>query len=151
MDDVTLEKIDTIRERSGASYREAKEALERNEGDVIATLIEMEGKKQVSWTDEISLRSSEVIEKVKALIKEGNVTKISVKSEGKVLVEIPMTLGTLGAVVLPHLAILGVLIAVFKRCTIEVIRRDGNTETVDTQADHSEEQEHTGHPNSPGL
>src|SRR5664280_639658 len=98
MEEVTLEKIDTIRERTGASYREAKEALERNKGDVIATLIEMEGKKQVSWTDEISQRSSEVMEKVKALIKEGNVTKIRVKSEGKILVEIPITIGTIGAV-----------------------------------------------------
>ena len=131
--DNDLEKIDLIRERTGVTYREAKEALERNQGNVIDTLIELEDKSKTStkWTEEFSVRSTEVIDKVKELIKEGNVNKIRIKHEGRVLAEIPVALGAIGAVVLPQLAALGVLVAVFKRCTIEVIRKEPDEAEAD--------------------
>ena len=140
MENITLEKIDLIRERTGATYKSAKEALERCNGDVIEALIDLVETKQGTWTDEISSRSAQVIEKVKRLIKEGNVTKIRVKNEGRTLVEIPVAIGALGAVMLPHLAVLGVLVAVFKRCTIEIVRSDGDTETIETETELGEEQ-----------
>lgn len=136
MEEISLEKIDIIRERTGVSYREAKEALEKSGGNVVEALIEMEGKKQGSgWTEEFSVRSGEVVDRVKELIREGNVTKIRVKQEDKVLVEIPVTLGAISAVFLPQLAALGVLVAVFKRCTIEVVRADGKSEETDVRPD----------------
>ena len=122
MMEITLEKIDVLRERTGASYREARDVLEQAGGDIIEALVQLEGKKQTGWTEEFSVKSGEVIDKVKELIREGNVAKIRVKHDEKVLVEIPVTLGAIGAVVLPQLAALGVLVAVFKRCTIEVVR-----------------------------
>ena len=139
MEEITLEKIDMIRERTGVSYRQAKEALERNDGNVIGTLIDLEdGSPKNSWTEEFSVRSGEVIDKVKEIIHVGNVTKVRVKHDGRTLVDIPVTLGTIGAVVLPQLAALGVLVAVFKRCTIEVVRKEEPGETPD--ADQEDEQ-----------
>lgn len=126
MEEITLEKIDAIRSRTGVSYREAKEALEQAQGNVVEALIALESEKQTNWTEEFSVRSSEVIDKVKELIHEGNVNSIRVKHDDKTLVDIPVGLGALGAVFLPQLAALGVLVAVFKRCTIEVIRNDKN-------------------------
>lgn len=134
MENITLEKIDIIRERTGASYREAKEALERTDGNVLEALIEFDDNKETNWTEEFSVKSGEVIDKVKGLIYEGNVNKISVKSEGRTLVEIPVTFGAIGAMVLPHLAVLGVLVAMFKRCTIEVVRNDGSTVEADVSS-----------------
>ncbi|WP_245867685.1 hypothetical protein SPSIL_026680 [Sporomusa silvacetica DSM 10669] len=139
--DITLENIDLIRERTGVSYREAKEALERNDGNVIETLIELEDNKSKSstnWTEEFSVRSTEVIDKVKELIREGNVNKIRVKHEGRVLADIPVALGAIGAVVLPQLAAVGVLVAVFKRCTIEVVREE--TEPPETGREDSQDE-----------
>lgn len=136
MEEITLEKIDIIRDRTGISYREAKEALERTKGNVLEALIELDDKKDTKWTEEFSVRSSEVIDKVKGLIYEGNVNKISVKHDGRILVEIPVTFGAIGAMVLPHLAVLGVLVAMFKRCTIEVVRNDGST--IKTEVDSDE-------------
>ena len=139
--EITLEKIDIIRERTGVSYREAKEVLERNGGNVIEALIELESKKENTWAEEFSVRSAEVIDKVKELIHEGNVTKIRIKHDGRTLVDIPVTLGTIGAVVLPQLAALGVLVAVFKRCTIEVVRNDTDREA--TASSRTEAQDNT--------
>lgn len=136
MEEITLEKIDIIRDRTGISYREAKEALERSNGNVLEALIELDDKKDTKWTEEFSVRSSDVIDKVKGLIYEGNVNKISVKHDGRTLVEIPVTFGAIGAMMLPHLAVLGVLVAMFKRCTIEVVRNDGST--IKTEVDSDE-------------
>lgn len=125
MEDISLEKLDSIRARTGVSYRKAKEALERNNGNVIEAIIELEETKPASsynWTEEFSVRSTEVIDKVKELIREGNINKIRVKHDDKTLVEIPVGIGAIGAVILPQIAALGVLVAVFKRCTIEVVR-----------------------------
>ncbi len=131
MEEISLEKIDILRERTGVTYREAKEALEKTHGNIVDALIELEGKKQSKWTEEFSVRSGEVIDKVKEIIHEGNVNKIRIKNDDKVLAEIPVGIGAIGAMVLPQLAALGVLVAVFKRCSIEVVRNDdddcGNT------------------------
>ncbi|MCC5466382.1 DUF4342 domain-containing protein [Pelosinus baikalensis] len=150
MEEITLEKIDIIRGRTGLSYREAKEALERNQGILLDTLIELDEKKEINWTEGFSVRSGEVIDKVKALIHEGNVNKISIKSEGRTLVEIPVTLGALGAVVLPQIAALGVLIAMFKRCSIEVVRNDGSTTETKISDDDTavDEEKNEFHKNS---
>jgi len=137
MEEITLEKIDIIRDRTGVSYREAKEALEKSKGNVLEALIELDEKQDTNWTEEFSVRSGDVIDKVKGLIYEGNVNKISVKSEGRTLVEIPVTFGAIGAMILPHLAVLGVLVAMFKRCTIEVVRNDGSK--IETEVSNGEE------------
>lgn len=135
MEEITLEKIDIVRERIGVSYREAKEILEKNNGNVIEALVDAENKKQNNWTEEFSVRSNEVMDKVKELIHEGNVNRIRIKNDGKTLVEIPVALGAIGAVVLPQLAALGVLVAVFKRCTIEVVRT-GEEDSEQSQDNH---------------
>lgn len=135
MEEITLEKIDMLRDRTGISYREAKEALERSKGNVLEALIELDDKKDTKWTEEFSVRSSDVIDKVKGLIYEGNVNKISVKHDGRTLVEIPVTFGAIGAMMLPHFAVLGVLVAMFKRCTIEVVRNDGSTVKTEVDSD----------------
>lgn len=125
MEEITLAKIDMVRERTGVSYREARDVLQRTGGNVVEALVELESNKPGGWSEEFSVKSGEVIEKVKELIREGNVSKIRVKHDDKVLVEIPVTLGAISAVFLPQLAALGVLVAVFKRCTIEVVRSEG--------------------------
>jgi hypothetical protein len=132
MEDITLEKLDIIRGRTGVSYRRAKEVLEKNHGNVVEALIELEeaSPKLGKWTEEFSVRSAEVIDKVKELIHEGNINKIRVKHDDRTLVEIPVGIGAISAVVLPQIAALGVLVAVFKRCTIEVVRNERATETV---------------------
>lgn len=146
MEEITLDKIDMLRERTGVSYREARDVLQRTGGDVIEALVELEGRKQGRWTEEFSVKSGEVIDKVKELVREGNVTKIRVKHDGKTLVEIPVTLGAIGAVVLPQLAALGVLVAMFKRCTIEVVREgDGASEEFRPEADSDDDKDRPHH------
>lgn len=67
---------------------------------------------------------SDLLERVKALIHEGNVRRIIVKQEGHTIVEIPLTVGVVGAIVAPALAAIGAIGALIAHCSIEVVRSD---------------------------
>ena len=75
--------------------------------------------------EEFSVSSDDLVGKVKALVKEANVTKVIVKNEeGKTLLELPVTFGAIGVILAPWIAALGVIAALATRCTIVVERRE---------------------------
>jgi uncharacterized membrane protein YvbJ len=75
--------------------------------------------------EEFTVSSDNLIQRVKELLHEGNVTRIIVKDvNGKVLLEIPATVGVIGAVIAPWLAALGVIAALATNCKIVVERRE---------------------------
>lgn len=74
--------------------------------------------------EEFSVSAEDLIKRVKELIHEGNITRIMVKNEeGKTLLEMPATVGVIGAILAPWMAALGVVAALATRCTIVVERR----------------------------
>lgn len=74
---------------------------------------------------EFKVKGEELLSKIKELIHQGNVTRIIVKNgEGKVYLEIPVTVGVIGALVVPVLAAVGALAALAANFTIEVVRRE---------------------------
>ena len=75
--------------------------------------------------EEFSVSADNLIERVKELLHEGNVTRIIIKDEkGKVLLEIPATIGVVGVLIAPWLAALGVIAALATKCNIVVERRE---------------------------
>lgn len=76
-------------------------------------------------TEEFSVSGSNLVNRVKELLHEGNVTRIIVKDEkNKILLEIPATVGVIGVVLAPWLAALGVIAALVTNCRIIVERRE---------------------------
>ncbi|MBO3802348.1 MAG: DUF4342 domain-containing protein [Candidatus Brockarchaeota archaeon] len=74
-------------------------------------------------TEEFKVDGKELIEKVKELVHQGNIRRIVIKNpEGNVLMEIPLTVGVVGALLLPTIAALGVIAALVTQCTIAVER-----------------------------
>lgn len=64
-----------------------------------------------------------LLKKVKELIAEGNVRKITIKDkDGKELITFPLTIGVVGAVIAPVLAAIGAIAALIGECTISVER-----------------------------
>ena len=69
------------------------------------------------------VNGEKLLAKVKELIKEGNVRRISIKDKnGKTLIMIPLTLGVVGAAFAPVLAGVGAIAALIGECTITVER-----------------------------
>jgi hypothetical protein len=74
--------------------------------------------------EEFKVSGEEVVQKVKELIKKGNARKIIIKNEkGRVIMEIPLTFGAVGAILLPVLAAVGAIAAVLTNCTVVVIKK----------------------------
>ena len=76
-------------------------------------------------TEEFRISGDELLAKVRQLVHEGNVRRINIQNEeGHTLVEIPLTIGVIGAALLPVWAAIGAIAALATRCTIVVERRD---------------------------
>jgi len=78
--------------------------------------------------EEFKINGEELLSKVKELIKEGNIRRIIIKDEkGVSLIEIPLTFGVVGAVLLPVWAAIGAIAAMVTNCTLVVERREAGS------------------------
>jgi len=68
---------------------------------------------------------NEIGDKVRELIHEGNVRRLTIKRDDEVIAEFPLTAAVVGAVLAPVLAAIGAIAALVTNCTIEV-ERTGN-------------------------
>ena len=72
-------------------------------------------------TEEFKLNGGEIIDKIKEIFHEGNIRRIILKDEnGKVFLEIPLTVGIIGAALVPVLAAVGAIAALVSKLTIVV-------------------------------
>lgn len=78
-----------------------------------------------SGSESYEINGEELIAKVKEIVHEGNVRRIIITSDdGKRLVEIPLTVGVVGALLVPAWAAIGAIAAIVAKCTIEVERTE---------------------------
>ena len=74
--------------------------------------------------EEFKVSGDDVIKTIKKIVKEGNIRRIIIKNEeGKPLIEIPLTIGVVGAALLPVWAAIGAVAALVVKCTIVVEKR----------------------------
>jgi hypothetical protein len=73
--------------------------------------------------EQFKVKGSEVLDKVKEVVREGNVRRLIIKNEeGKTLVEVPLTVGVVGGLLAPVAAAIAAIAGLVKHCTIEVQR-----------------------------
>ena len=138
--DITLEKVDKVKERTGVSYSEAKEALEISNGSVLDAIIFLEEKSKNNANNNENMeynKKTETIDELKVwlkdLINKGNVTRIKVSKDGKKLVDVPVNAGIAAgviAIVIPPILAFVVVAAVVTQVTIEITKADGSVEVV---------------------
>jgi hypothetical protein len=76
-----------------------------------------------TFKESFSVKGEQVLNKIKELVEEGNVRKISIHDkEGKEIMSFPLTIGLVGAVFAPILAAVGAMAALIGECTISVER-----------------------------
>jgi hypothetical protein len=79
-------------------------------------------------TEKFTISGSQLVDKIKQLIREGNIRRVRVLHEGKTVLEIPLTIGASAAAITiigaPVLAALGAFAALVTDCTIEVEKID---------------------------
>jgi hypothetical protein len=74
-------------------------------------------------TEVFSINGEELVSTVKKLVHEGNIRRITIQNkEGRTLLEIPLTFGVVGALLLPTLAALGAIAAIVTECKLVIER-----------------------------
>ena len=117
--EITLEKIELVKDRTGVTYAEAKKALEEADGSVVDAIIAIEetinaGNKGRAFGE----KGEALFASLKNLVKKGNVAKIQVKREGDTVLNIPVNVGIVGVCI--------AMVAAFGfKCVIEVVKTDG--------------------------
>lgn len=75
-------------------------------------------------SEEHTVNSNDLLEKVKQIVREGNARRITIRNEaGKTLLEIPLTIGVVGVVLIPVWIAIGTIAALAGRYTIVVEKR----------------------------
>ena len=75
--------------------------------------------------ESFSINGEKLLEKVKELIREGNIRRITITDKsGKELMTFPLTFGVVGVLIAPVLAAIGALAALIGECTLTVEREE---------------------------
>jgi hypothetical protein len=91
--------------------------------------VEPQKKEERTWIEEVEVAGTQLVERVKEIIGEGNVRRLIIRNaDGHILLEIPLTAGVVvgGALTMfsPLLAALGAMAALVAKVRVEVIRTD---------------------------
>ena len=123
--EITLEKIELVKDRTGVSYREAKDALEACDGSVVDAIIAIEENIDANKGGKAGEYVQTTMAKVKELVNKGNISKISVKRGDESIVNIPVNVGIVGAVLAPWGVVAAAIAAFGFKCKVELTTDDG--------------------------
>ena len=130
--EITLDKIELVKDRTGVSYREAKEALEKSEGNVVDAIVGIED--TINSNIKKDSKVNELVADVKEAVRKGNVAKIVIKKGDDVVLNLPVNVGLIGTVLFPWATLAGVIAAFGTKCTIELFRENGEVVNVSEKA-----------------
>lgn len=134
--EITLEKVDQVRERTGVTYAEAKNALEIANGDVLEAIIYIENIKEADAKENSKIKAESIEEFkkwLKDLINKGNITRIRISKDEKEIVDVPVNAGIAAgviAIIFPPILAFIVIAGVVTQITIEITKADGTVEVV---------------------
>ena len=119
---VTLEQIDELRKRANVGFKEAKDALEMFDCDLVDALTYLEGQKKIK-TDGTS--GTDVIGKIKKLIAKGNKIKLKISKNDSTIINLPITLVIIVGIILFPFFVASMVLAVITSCKIRLVKDNG--------------------------
>ncbi|MGN0708993.1 MAG: DUF4342 domain-containing protein [Anaerovoracaceae bacterium] len=133
--EITLEKIELVKDRTGVTYKEAKDALERADGNVVDAIIDIEEiTEENASSGKIEAKGEAIADSIKDLVRKGNVSRIVVTKKDNKVLDLPVNAGIIGALVAPWGVVMGVAAAFGFNCRIEVIKDDGSSIDITDKA-----------------
>lgn len=124
----TAEAIEALAEANG-DYETALQFLREKTAQPINIVLvekeesEEENQEKTNNKEEYTAKGKDIIKLIKKLLKEGNVTKLTVKKKDEVVLNIPVNAAAIGLVLIPYLSVLAGIAAIATDCTIQVERK----------------------------
>ena len=142
MANITLEAVEAVMEQANVEFPAAKEALVQADGNVEQAVRALTGEPEEETVKDAEYTADpdkdpvdEIIEKLKKLVKSGNVDRIVVRRGDDVLLNIPVNVGLVGSVIglaaAPWAVIAAAVAAFGFSCKVEITKKDGTKEEVE--------------------
>ncbi len=127
---ITLEAVEKVMELAGVDYHTAKEALVNADGDLDKAIESLATGNTSSVGDEVK----ELIEKLKAKVKEGNVDRVQIRKDDEIILKVPVNVGIIGGLIgaaaAPWALIAGTIAAFGFGCKLEIVKKDGSVDEI---------------------
>lgn len=131
---ITIEQIDLLRKRADVGYKEAKEALEKCNGDIVEALSYLESQNKIKPEEEF-LKGSSLIKKIKKVISKGNKMSVVISKSEKTILNLPLTLAVVFTVFAMPVVIISLVIALITSCKIRFNRESGDDCSINDKID----------------
>lgn len=131
---LTLEKIELVKDRTGVSYKEAKLALEQTEGNVVDAIILIEENIDEASRSRMGTQGAVMLDHIKEAVRKGNVSRILVTKEDETLLNLPVNIGIIGTILFPWAVLGATLAALGTKCKVELIKDDGDIINISEKA-----------------
>ena len=132
--EINLEQIELVKDRTGVSYKEAKEALEFAKGNVVDAIIYIEENINQEYEENDTSAVSSVVDAIKDAIGKGNVTKIKIFKGEDLLLNVPVTVGAVATLVFPWGMLAAAIAAAASKCRVVISLQDGTEYDVTEKA-----------------
>jgi|GEM_PF-1651436 len=130
MSEITLEKIDILRERFPVNYQEAKDYLERANGNIADALAIVERES----IEKCKIGKDDILDKLRQILEKGNATKIIIRKDGEKFFEVPVTIGLsvsfIIGLITPLFLWFTIIVGAVTSIKVEVVKEDGSVEEV---------------------
>lgn len=128
---ITLEQVDLLMQRANVSYTEAKEALERCNGDVVEALLYLEKAEKINPPKSAASN----VDKLTSLIDKLNATTFIMKKKEKVYVNVPLSVALIAIILCFHVSILAIIIAIIFGVRISIIGENDIANKINSTID----------------
>lgn len=132
--EITLEQIDQLRKRADVSYKEAKEALEKTEGDIVEALTYLEEMNRIKPEKEAC--SSSFWKKTKSIYQKGNAIRLIISKDNTTLLNSGLPLAILVTILTMPLAVFLLVLALITNCKIRFIKTNGEECSINSSIDN---------------
>ncbi len=128
---ITLEKIDLLIERANVTYGQAKEALEKADGDIVEALVYLEGQAKIKepkkdFSKQVEEKANSFGQEIKALIKSINKNSLKVEKNNKTFIDLPLLIAGLIALFCLPFSIIVFAILLVTGYKINIVKEDGS-------------------------
>jgi gas vesicle protein len=124
--EISLEQIELVKDRTGVSYKEAKDALEFTNGNVVDAIIYVEENINHDYEKASPSAVDSVVRTVKEAVRKGNVAKIRIYKGDDIILNVPVTVGAVATIVFPWGVVAAAIASAAAKCKVELVREDGS-------------------------
>lgn len=133
----TLDQIDELRKRANVGYKEAKEALDKFDGDLVEALAFLDGENKINNCCH-GHSHADLWSKCKSIISKGNKMKLKISKNDNTILNLPLTLVILVGVFMPPIFIVSLILALFTGCKIRFSKENGEDCSINKHLEKAE-------------